>query len=152
MLDSTLLGIPHESLPHDKSWRYHVPSPHKVVDSVNSSVKLRRKFLQLLADKLVELDGTIKGTYKTLLCITLPLLSQSRIEICVDDKYREKLIDRTDAPSEWSPMRDDRNIVKELNIALPAEYSARGYSRNQTDAKRRDLEENWFIWKVTARA
>lgn len=146
-LDSIVLGMPHESLPHDKSWRYHLPSPHKVVDSVKSSLKLRKKFLQLLADKLVELDNSSKGRYKTLLSITLPLLSQSRIEICVDDKYFEKLIDGTDGHSGWTPMSQG-SIIRELNVALPAEYRAKGYSRNPTEVNTKNVEENWIVWKA----
>lgn len=51
------------------------PSSHKVVDSINGSHKLRKKFLQLLADKLVEFDGAIQGKYKALLSVQVPFLS-----------------------------------------------------------------------------
>jgi hypothetical protein len=146
-LDSILLNIPAESLPHDKFWRYHLPNPAKLIDSTNSSRKLRKKFLQLLADKLFELDSNIKGKYKTLLFLSLPFLSQSRIDICIDAKYFEKLLNNIDAPSTWTPLSPDRSIIRELNIALPTEYRARGYSRNSTDSK--SMEENWIIWKET---
>jgi hypothetical protein len=66
-LDSILLIIPDENLPRDKSWRYHLPSPDRLVDSTNSSFKLRKRFVQMLADKLTELDASIEGKYKTLL-------------------------------------------------------------------------------------
>jgi hypothetical protein len=147
-LDLILMGIPDESLPHDKIWRYHLPSPHKVVDSVNSSRKLRRRFLQLLADKLVELDSGIKGKYKAFLSIALPFLSQSRIEICIDEKYLENLINKTDAQLAWTPIGQERDIIRELNIAIPTEYRAKGYLRNATDLNTRVVEENWIIWKA----
>ncbi len=147
-LGSLLLGIPDESLPHDKTWRYHLPSPEKLIDSTQSSNKLRRKFLQLLVDKLVELDGSIKGKYSALLSVTLPFLSQSRIEICVDDKHFEKLTNKTDAPSTWTPLGQERNIVKELNIAVPTGYRAKGYAGKSTGANARATEENWIIWKA----
>lgn len=146
-LDSILLGIPDESLPHDKSWRYHVPSPYKLVDSTDSSNKLRKRFLQLLADKLIELDSGIKNKYKALLFISLPFLSQSRIEVCVDSKYFERLLNNADAPSTWTPISSGKNIIRELNIAMPAEYRAKGYFRNSTDSKNKRTEENWIIWK-----
>jgi len=148
-LDSILLGIPDESLPHGKSWRYHVSSPAKLVDSANSSFKLRRRFLQLLADRLVELDSSIKGKYKTLLFVSIPFLSQSRIEICVDDKYFERLLNNADAPSIWTPIGADKNIIKELNIALTTQYQAKGYLRISSDSKTKLQEENWFIWKAS---
>ena len=143
-LDSILSSIPDEHLPHDKSWRYHLPSPHKLIDSTNSSHKLRKRFVQLLADELVKLDSSIKGKYETLLSISLPFLSQSRIEICIDNRHFEGLLNKTDSPSGWTPTSPDKNIIKELNLALPTEYSAKGYSRNSTDS----IEENWIIWKA----
>jgi Protein of unknown function (DUF3916) len=147
-LDSVLLGIPNESLPHDKSWRYHLPSPHKLIDSTDSSTKLRKRFLQLLADKLIALDSMVKGTYKTFLSISLPFLSQSRIEICVDSKYFEKLVNKTDALATWTPAHADKNIIKELNLAVPAGYRARGYVRKSSDTNSKLIEENWIIWKA----
>ena len=146
-LDSVLLGIPEESLPHDKSWRYHLPSPSKLIDSTDSSYKLRKKFLQLLADKLVELDNSVKGKYKTLLYVSLPFLSQSRIEICVDSKYFEKILNKSDVPSTWTPISSGKDIMKELNLAMPTEYRAKGYSRHSTDMNTKQIEENWIIWK-----
>ena len=148
-LDSILLSIPDKSLPHDKSWRYHLPSPQKLIDSTSSSYKLRKRFLQLLADKLVELDGSTRGKYKALLSISLPFLSQSRIEICIDKKHFERLVDKTDDLAAWSPMGPDRDIMKELNIAAPAEYRAKGYLRNSTDVHAKTVEESWIIWKAT---
>jgi hypothetical protein len=143
-LDSILLSIPDESLPRDKSWRYHLPSPDRLVDSTNSSFKLRKRFVQLLADKLTELDISIEGKYKTLLFLSLPLLSHSRIEVCVDSKHFEKLINNPDTASTWSPMTHGRSIIREFSLALPAEYQAKGYFRTSTDLK---TEENWIIWK-----
>ena len=145
-LDSVLLGIPGESLPHGKSWRYHLPSPQKLIDSTDSSTKLRKRFLQLLADKLIELDGIVNGKYKTFLSISLPFLSRSQIEICVDSKYFETLVNKTDAPSTWTPAGADKNIVTELNLDVPAEYRARGYIR-KSDDNANLREENWIIWK-----
>ena len=143
-LDSVLLSIPDESLPHDKSWRYHLPSPDRLVDSTNSSFKLRRRFVQLLADKLAELDSSIKGKYKTLLFLSLPLLSHSRIEVCVDSKHFEELINNPDTSSTWSPIRHSRSIIREFSLALPPEYQSKGYFKTSTDSK---TEENWIIWK-----
>ena len=147
-LDSILLSIPDESLPHGKSWRYHLPRPSKLVDSTNSPYRLRKKFLQLLADKLVELDSTIEGKYKTLLLLSFPFLSDSRIDICVDNKYFEKLLNNEEAPSSWTPMSADKDIVKELNIAMPKGYASKGYFRISTDLNTRRTEENWIIWKA----
>jgi hypothetical protein len=148
-LDSILCSIPDQSLPHGKSWRYHLSSPSKLIDSANSSFKLRKRFLQLLADRLVELDSNIKGRYKTLLFLSLPFLSHSRIEICVDTKYFERLLTNADAPSTWTAISADKNIIRELNIALPTEYKAKGYSRIFPDSETRPVEENWFIWKAS---
>ena len=142
-LDSILLSIPDEALPHDKSWRYHLPSPDRIVDSTNSSFKLRKKFVQMLSEKLTELDVSIKGKYQTLLFVSLPLLSHSRIEVCVDRKHFEKLINNPDTSSTWSPIADRRSIIKEFSLSLPATYQAKGYSRTSSDLK---MEENWLIW------
>jgi hypothetical protein len=143
-LDSVLVSIPEESLPRDKTWRYHLPSPDRLVDSTDSSFKLRKRFVQLLSDKLLELDGSINGKYKTLLFFSLPLLSRSRIEVCVDSKHFEKLITNPDEASTWSPITDGKSIFKEFSLALPPEYQEKGYSRTSRDSKR---EENWIIWR-----
>jgi hypothetical protein len=142
-LDSILLSIPDKTLPHDKSWRYHLPSPNKLVDSTDSSWKLRRRFVQLLADKLVELDDGVKGKYRALLFLSLPLLSNSRIEICVDKKRVEELIGNPDAASTWTPIIE-RSIIREFRIALPTEYVGKGYCRMSTGSK---IEESWIIWR-----
>jgi hypothetical protein len=146
-LESVLLDIPSESFARDKVWHYHLPSPSKLVDSTNSSNKLRKKFLQLLADKLVELDGATKGKYRTLLFISLPFLSRSRIDICIDPKYFEKLISGSDSPSNWAPLSSDKDIIKEFNLILPAEYKSTGFFRKSTDLNIKMIEENWLIWK-----
>jgi hypothetical protein len=143
-IDSVLLSIPDESLPRDKSWRYHLPSPDRLVDSTNSSFKLRKRFVQMLADKLTELDTSIEGKYKTLLFLSFPLLSHSRIEVCVDSKHFEKLISNPDTTSTWSPIMDGRSIIRDFNLALPAKYQAKGYFRTSADLK---TEENWILWK-----
>jgi hypothetical protein len=146
-LESVLLDIPEESFARDKVWHYHLPSPSKLVDSTNTSYKLRRRFLQLLADKLTELDGIVKGKYRTLLLVSLPLLSHSRIDICIDSKHFEKLISNTDSPSNWTPLGPEKNIIKELNLAFPAEYRSRGFFRKSADPNSKLVEENWIIWK-----
>lgn len=146
-LESILLDIPDESFVHDKVWHYHLPSPSRLVDSTSSSYKLRKRFLQLLADKLIELDRITKGKYRTLLLISVPYLSQSRIDICIDTKYFEKLTSTTDSPSNWTPLSSDRNIIKELRLALPTEYRSKGFFRNSTDLNNKLTEENWIIWK-----
>jgi Protein of unknown function (DUF3916) len=143
-LDSILLSIPDEDLPRDKSWRYHLPSPDRLVDSTNSSLKLRKRFVQMLSDKLTELDDSIEGKYKTVLFLSLPLLSHSRIEVCVDSKHFEKLINNPDTTSTWLPITDGRTVIREFGLAMPAEYRAKGYFRTSTDLK---TEENWLIWK-----
>lgn len=145
--ESILLDIPDESFAHDKVWHYHLPNPSRLVDSTNSSYKLRKKFLQLLADKLVELDKITKGKYRTLLLITLPYLSQSRIDICVDIKHFEKLVSNTDSPSKWTPLSSERNITRELDLVLPTEYRSKGFFRNSTDLNTKLIEENWIIWR-----
>ena len=142
-LDSILLSIPDEALPHDKSWRYHLPSPGRIVDSTNSSFKLRKKFVQLLSERLTELDIGIKGKYKTLLFLSLPLLSHSRIEVCVDRKHFEELTNNPDTTSTWSPIAESRSIIREFSLSLPATYRAKGFSRRSSDLK---MEENWIIW------
>ena len=146
-IDSIVLSIPNESLPHDKKWRYQLPSPDKLVDSTNSSHKLRKRFLQLLGDKLIELDRNIGNKYCALLFLSLPFLSHCRIEICVDKKHFERLINNADAPSTWSAIIGRRSIIKELNLALPSEYQAKGYFRTAPDFNNRQ-EECWFIWKT----
>jgi hypothetical protein len=143
-LDSILLCIPDENLPHDKSWRYHLPSPDKLIDSTNSSYKLRRRFIQLLADKLHELDLSIKDKYNSLLFLSFPLLSHSRIEVCVDGKHFEKLVHNSDAASTWSTIADGRSITREFGIALPPEYQEKGYFET---SKKLKGGENWIIWK-----
>ena len=148
-LDSILGRIPDANLPHDKSWQYHLPSPHKLIDSTSSSFKLRKKFLQLLADKLVELDSSTKGAYATLLCISVPFLSKSRIEICIDRRHFDTLRSKTGAASSWRQISAERNIVAEFNIALPKEYRAQGYFRSSADSKN-GIEEDWMIWKDRA--
>jgi hypothetical protein len=147
-LDSILLRLPEESLPHGKSWRYHLASPAKLVDSADSSFKLRKKFLQLLADRLVELDGSLKGGYRAFLLLSFPFLSHSRIEVCVDKEHLERLVNNAESPSTWTATGPERDLIKDLDIALPAHYGAKGYSRLSPDSKTRIVEENWFIWKA----
>ena len=148
-LDSILGSIPDAALPHDKSWHYHLPSPHKLIDSTSSSFKLRKRFLQLLAEKLVELDSNTKGAYATLLCISVPFLSKSRIEICLDNRHFDTLRTKSGAP-EWRRIGAERNIIADCNISLPKEYHVIGYSRGSADAKNA-IEEDWMIWKDRAR-
>ena len=143
-LDSILLSIPEETLPRDKTWRYHLPSPDRLVDSADSSFKLRKRFVQLLSDKLIELDRSINGKYKTLLFFSLPLLSHSRIEVCVDSKHLEELISNPDAASTWSPITDGKSIINEFSLTLPPEYKEKGYCRTSADSAR---QENWIIWR-----
>ena len=145
-LGEILLSIHDQSLPHDKSLCYQVPSPNKLVDSTNSPNKLRRKFVQLLADNLIEIDRSLNGKYEAFLAISLPFLSQSRIEICIDNKHFDKMINKTDAPSTWKPMSPNKSLIEELNLTVPAQYHVKGYFRNATDAN--IVEENWIIWKT----
>jgi hypothetical protein len=147
-LEAVLLEIPDENFARDKVWKYHLPSPSKLVDSTNTSNKLRKKFLQLLSDKLIELDTIINGKYRALLIISLPFLSKSRIDICIDSKYFEKLISNTDSPANWTPLSSEKNILKELNLTLPNEYKSKGFSRSSADPNNKTAEENWIIWKA----
>jgi hypothetical protein len=146
-LESVLLDIPSESFARDKVWHYHLPSPSNLVDSTNSSNKLRKKFLQLLADKLVELDRTTEGKYRTLLFISLPFLSRSRIDICIDPKYFEKLTSGADSLSNWTPLSSDEDVIKEFRLSLPPEYRSKGFFRKSADLNIKIIEENWIIWK-----
>jgi hypothetical protein len=134
-IDSIFGNVTNESFAHDKILHYRLPSPTKLVDSTNSSCKLRKRFLRLLIDHLIELDGMIKDKYRTLLFVSLPFLSHSRIDLCIDEKYFEKLINN----AEWTPMKPERNIVRELNLSMPKEYGVKGYLHS--------TEEYWFIWK-----
>ena len=146
-LDSILLRLPEERLPHGKSWRYHLASPARLVDSADSSFKLRRRFVQLLADRLVELDDSLNGRYRTLLFLSFPFLSRSRIEVCVDKEYFQKLLDNAGEPADWKPIGPGKNIVRDFAIALPPRYTARGYSRLSPRAKGTLAEETWCVWR-----
>jgi len=143
-LDSVLLSIPEEGLPRDKTWRYHLPSPDRLVDSAASSFKLRKRFVHLLCDKLIELDRSINREYKTVLFFSLPLLSHSRIEVYVDSKHFENLISNPDGASTWSPKTDGKSIIREFSLELPPEYQEKGYYRTSADSPR---QENWIIWR-----
>ncbi len=140
-LDSILDTISGERLARNKVMRYELPSPTRLVDSTNSSHKLRKSFMKLLVDHLLKLDSTLKGKYRTLLSVSLPFLSRSRIDVCVDEKYFEKLINNT----EWTPLQPARDIIREMGFALPGEYKARGYLGASEEPK--STEEHWFIWK-----
>jgi hypothetical protein len=100
-----------------------------------------------LADKLVELDSSLQGRYKSLLFLSLPFLSDSRIEVCVDIKHFERLVDNSDDPSSWIRLEADRDIIRELNIAVPSEYKARGFSRAPGEPEKGPREEKWILWK-----
>jgi len=102
----------------------------------------------MLAAKLVELDESINGKYKTLLFLSFPFLSHSRIDICIDSKHFEKLTSNADAPSSWLPVGLKRNVLSEYDLALPAEYRAKGFCRKSTELKDIRTEENWIIWKA----
>jgi hypothetical protein len=58
-------------------------------------------------------------------------------------------LNNADAPSIWTPIGADKNIIKELNIALTTQYQAKGYLRISSDSKTKLQEENWFIWKAS---
>ena len=146
-LESILRNIPNEDFGHDKVWHYHLPNPSGLVDSTHSSKKLRKEFLQLLVDKLIELDDLMKRKYQALLLVSVPFLSQSRIDICVDSRYFEQLVDNTAAPGDWAPLSSG-NIARELNLSLPNEYRVKGFLRVSKDSQRRVVEENWIIWKA----
>ena len=117
-LQSIAVDIPSESFARDKVWHYHLPNPSKLVDSTHSSHKLRRKFLGTLTETLAELDRTTKGKYRALLLVSLPFLSKSRIDICIDPKHFEKLVSSTDSPQDWKTISAPRNIVEELHLVL----------------------------------
>jgi hypothetical protein len=142
-IDSVFRNIPEENFSHDKYWKYHLPSTSKLIDSINSSSKLRRRFLQLLIDNLVKLDIIIKDKYNALLFVSFPFLSHSRIDIRIDRKLFETLINNT----EWTSLKSERNIIKEMDLALPKEYKVKGYIHIPADSNTKSTEEYWIIWK-----
>ncbi len=146
-LESILRNIPNESFGHDKVWHYHLPNPSKLVDSTHSSKKLRKEFLQLLVDKLIELDDLIKRKYQALLLVSVPFLSQSRIDICIDPRYFEQLVNNTVSPGNWTALSSG-NIARELNLSLPNDYRVKGFLRTSKYVDKRFVEENWIIWKA----
>lgn len=146
-LEALLKNIPNDHFVNNKVLQYVLPNPSKLIDSTNSSNKLRRNFLQMLSDNLVELDQIIKGKYQALMIISVPFISQSRINICIDSKYFEQLINNTATPSTWIPMEDRKNIINEFELKLPPEYKAKGYTRTTENESYKLTEENWIIWK-----
>jgi hypothetical protein len=44
-------------------------------------------------------------------------------------------------------LSSEKNIIRELGLAMPKEYRSKGFSRNSADLKSSSAEENWIIWK-----
>lgn len=145
-IGTILESIADKSFARDKVLQYQLPDPSRLVDSTNSPRKLRKRFIQLLIDQLVELDGSIKGKGRALLIVSIPFLSKSRIDICLDSRHFQKLLDNTATPSSWVAA-ESGNIVKELNLSLASPYQVKGFVRNAKDRERNYIEENWIIWK-----
>jgi hypothetical protein len=89
----------------------------------------------------------MKRKYQALLLVSVPFLSQSRIDICIDSKYFEQLVNNTATPGNWTPLSSE-NIVRELNLSLPNDYHVKGFVRSSKDIDGRLAEENWIIWKA----
>lgn len=136
--------------PHQDSvsWHLHLPVFHGLVDSSSTPSGVRRLCVQTLisrAQHLASIAPTSEIQTRVVAAVSLPNLFDSQIIVFFGSKYFDKFFNRNTETQRWTRLPQNRSLVQEWRIRIPAEFSERGYLEEINEEAYNHKGELWFI-------
>jgi len=143
--------FPKESYVDAPYYHYHLPCSQRLLDSKNSSNKIRKTAMQLLIDAAVRLRSVRPSNLvdkKIVVCINLPHLWDSQIIIFYDTEYYENFFDRTTDDQRWTTINNTKSILEKYALECPKGFKAIGFNEEINDEDFHKKNELWFIGEI----
>lgn len=132
-------------------WHLHIPTSQRFIDSYKTPVSLRRKFIQLIIDRVEFLiNNKVESDVPTrvIACINSPNLWDSQIIVFFGEDYYKSFFDRNTEYQKWKSLLKQRNICREWNLNLPKMLKVKGYKEEIYDEDLYYEGELWFIGEL----
>ena len=116
------LFFPEDNFVHDKYYHYHFPCNQELLDSVQSTKKIRRNGLQLLINSavdLIEARPEIKKNHKVICALTFPYIWDSQVIIFYDEHYYNDFLNI----SKNCLKSAETNELIKYGLSIPSEFS-----------------------------
>lgn len=114
--------FPEDNYVHDKYYHYHFPCNQGLLDSLQSTNKIRRNSLQLLinsAADLIKARPEEKKNYKIVCALTFPYVWDSQVIIFYDENYYNDFLNIKGNCQKWT----EKNELAKYGLTIPEEFS-----------------------------
>lgn len=135
----------------ERFWHEHLPVPQAFIDSTNTPHSVRRLCMQTMIDRTNFLaQSKPKHLTNSRVCclINLPDLFFSEVTIFFSESYFQTFFNRKGPWQKWTPIQD-KDLTKEYNLTVPANFQVRGYKDEASDDDDPNIlaytGEVWFI-------
>ena len=142
--------FPDIDLEHE-CWHLHMPISQRFIDSYKTPISLRRKYIQLIIDRvdfLINNKGVYDMEVRVVACINLPSLWDSQIIVFWNDDYFKSFFYRNTEYQKWISLSKERDICREWNINLPRNMTVKAYKEEIYDDDLSYEGELWFIGEL----
>jgi hypothetical protein len=143
--------FPEESYVNAPYYNYHLPCSQRLLDSKNSSNKIRKTAMQLLIDAAVRLRKVRPSNLadkKIVVAIYLPHLWDSQIIIFYDLEYYENFFNRNTDSQRWTPIKNTKSILDNYALDCPKDFKALGFNEEINDGDFHAKNEIWCIGEI----
>ena len=140
--------FPEDYYVHDKYYHFHFPCNQGLLDSLQSTKKIRRNALQLLINSAVDLINVRpveRKNYKIVCALTFPYVWDSQVIIFYDENYYKDFLNIKGKCQKW----DEENELKKYGLSIPEEFSDE-LCIEEIDDQEDDLQmTTYYIGEIT---
>lgn len=143
--------FPDESFVHDSYYHYHFPCSQGLLDSKNSSSKIRKTAMQLLIDSAVRLRKARPDNLadkKIVVSINLPYLWDSQVIVFYNKEYYQSFFDRDSSEQKWIEIKESTSIIDKYKLRIPGDFKVKGYLEEINDIDYQYSGQIWFIGEL----
>lgn len=129
----------------------HLPVAQSFIDSKRTTRAVRKLCIQTLVDVVSVLRGikpVPKNKTRVVVAIDFPNLWDSQLIVFYGKNYFSEFFKRNTKKQKWTLLSATRNIKKEWDLEIPAEFDIRGYKEEIIDDDYKHVGEIWFIGEL----
>ncbi|MPM60133.1 hypothetical protein SDC9_106980 [bioreactor metagenome] len=143
--------FPDDSYVNDKYYHFHFPGAQNLVDSKNSTSKLRKTCIQLMIDSAYNLykKRPESNVNNRIVCaIDLPFIWDSQVIIFYDKDYFKDFFNRDTDDQRWTEIKSNSSIIDLFGLKCPDGFLVKGFIEEIEDEDYKFKGQIWFIGEL----
>ncbi|RHW36095.1 DUF3916 domain-containing protein [Neobacillus notoginsengisoli] len=136
---------------NNNHWCLHLPVSQAFINSSKLPLGIKRLCVQTLIDRtihLIEKKPHSNDFLRVIAAIQLPSLWNSQIIIFKGESYYKEFFQRDNKYYNWTPLSNNRNLIRELGVDIPKDIKIRGVKEIIDDEDGYFENEIWFIGEL----